>query len=134
MSDGSAELQTAIYAALTGAGICGGRIYDDVPRPFSDALYPFVEIGESQALADDVTCSDGKDEYLTLHVWSKDPSKAAVKTIIAEIRAVLHAQVLTVSGRSSAHAFVRDERVVNDPAGDGKIRHGIVTIRVLHHA
>lgn len=131
MSDGSADVQAAIYAALTGASpaICAGRIYDDVPQ---DVTFPFVELGESQALADDVACAEGKDEFVTLHVWSRDRSKKAVKAIIGQIHEVLHAASLGVAGRSSAHAFVRDSRVLNDP--DGITRHGIVTIRVIHHA
>ncbi len=135
MSDGSAELQVALYTALTAAdpAICEGRIYDDVPRDRTDpSLYPFVEIGDSQALADDVSCSNGKDEFVTLHVWSRDRSKKAVKDIAGQIFDELHAASLTVTGRASAHAFVTNTRVFNDP--DGITRHGVVTVRILHHA
>jgi hypothetical protein len=131
MSDGSAALQTALYTLLTGANpaICAGRIYDDVPQ---EPTYPFVEIGDSQAIGDDVTCSEGKDEFVTLHVWSREPSKKAVKDIIGQIHALVHDATLAVAGRASAHAWVRDSRTLNDP--DGITRHGVVTIRVIHHA
>lgn len=131
MSDGSAELQAALYDALTTASpsIAGGRIYDDVPE---DAAFPYVQIGDSDAVQDDVDCSDGLDETITLHVWSRYRGKKEAKEIIAQIRAELHAVSLTVSGRASANAWVRQSRVVLDP--DGLTRHGIVSVRVVHHA
>lgn len=131
MSDGSSELQAALYDALatSSPAIAGGRIHDDVPE---DVVFPYVQIGASDADLDDVDCSEGLDENITLHVWSRYRGMKEAKDIIAQIRTVLNAVSLTVSGRASAHSWVRQSRVVLDP--DGVTRHGIVSVRVVHHA
>ncbi len=131
MSDGSAELDAAIYGVLSGASpaIAEGGVHDDVPE---DVTFPYVEMGESDAVDDDVTCSDGLDETVTLHIWSRYRGKKETKEIMSRIRDLLHNKVLAVSGRSSAHSWVTSSRVVRDP--DGLTRHGIVLVRVVHHA
>lgn len=126
------HLQQAVHAALTAANVAGGRIYDHAP---AGVTFPFVQIGESQALPDDTSDAEGgSDEGLaetfTLHVWSRLPGLKESKEIIGAIRAVLHGKALAVLGRASALSWVRSERAFLDP--DGKTRHGVVTVEVIH--
>lgn len=127
MSD-SFNVQAAVVVALNVAGVADGRIYDHAQ---TDAVFPYVEMGESQALADDVTGADGFDEFLTLHVWSRYRGDKEAKQICSDIRSALHARSLTVAGRTTAHAWVREIRVFDDP--DGLTRHGVVSVRIQHH-
>lgn len=127
MSAGLWSVQAAIYAALTGVGIASGRIYDDVPQ---NPTFPYVTIGESQSLAADITCRDGEEEYVDLHIWSQYSGQKELKDIAAAIHAALHGVSLSAAGRSSAHAFIQSVRTMRDP--DGVTRHGVVTVRVDH--
>lgn len=142
MSDASFDLQRAIFAALTGASpqIAGGRIYDRVPdaalaASAPDSEFPHVVIGEFDAVPDDVSTSaggrdDGELETLTLHIWSRYDGQKEVKVIMQQIKDLLHDTNLTVAGRTSAQAYVRARRAFLDP--DGKTRHGVVTVEVIH--
>ena len=143
MSDASWELQKAIVAALTEdspASIAGGRIYDRIPdaasqTPLPDSAFPYVQIGEADAIPDDVSTSaggqdDGEAETITIHAWSRYAGQKEVKQIMQQIKDRLHGQSLTVTGRASALVHVRSRRAFLDP--DGKTRHGVVAVEVIH--
>lgn len=129
MSDGSFELQGAIYSLLNGLSpaLASGGVH--APAPQNTPL-PYVEIGESDAVDADVQCRAGLEETVTIHVWTKAGGYAAAKQIMSRIRDALHAQNLTVSGRSSAFAIVRSTRAFTDD--DEQSVHGVVTVSVNH--
>jgi hypothetical protein len=140
VSEASWNTQKAVYAALTGASIAGGRVYDDVPDAATaadapDSEFPYVQIGEMDATADDVSTSaggrdDGDVETITLHVWSRETGQREVKNVMQAIKDLLHDQALVVEGRASALCFVRARRSFMDP--DGRTRHGVITVEVVH--
>lgn len=138
MSDGSFELQTAVYAALTAIAppLVSGGIYSPAPQ---DTPLPYVEIDDSDTAASDVVGRSGVTETLNIHVWAEaqpptetglDGGYATVKKIISKIRDALHSKNLTVSGRSAAFAVVSSTRVFSDL--DGASIHGVVTLTVNH--
>lgn len=130
MSDGSWELQAAIFTALNVTDVkalATGGIHAPAPQ---DTPLPYVEIGESDSVAADVQCRQGVNETITIHVWTAPGSNAKAKQIISKIRDVLHAQNLTVSGRSSAFAVVGSTRIFDDE--DETSIHGVVTLTVSH--
>lgn len=124
---GSAAVHIAIYDALVAAGVSGGRVYDDVPEV---PTFPYTQIGVSQTITDDVTCRDGGDEFLDLHVWSRQRGQVETKQIMDAIHVALHDQPLTVTGRDATLVRVDRTRTLEDP--DGLTRHGVVTVRVHH--
>ena len=129
MTDHSWNLQQAIYALLTANSptIAGGRVYDDVPQ---NATFPFVEIGDVLAVPEDATTDDaGLSEFLDLHIWSRYRGKREAQQIWALVRDVLHGASLSVTGRASSLAWVRNWRLILDP--DGVTRHGIVTVEII---
>ena len=139
MAGFSFPTQRALYEALTSASIAGGRIHDHAP---SDVVFPYVEIGESQAIPDDTSAAGGDDdgvsETFTLHVWDR-PNRTGghrggkqVREILSSIYTVLHGAALTVSGRASALAWVRSDRVMRDP--DGITVHGVVDVEIIHRS
>lgn len=143
MSDASWELQKAILAELTNDSpsvIASGRVYDRVPDTASgatapDSAFPYVQIGEMDSIPDDVSASstvqdDGEVETITLHVWSRYQGQKEVKQIMQQIKDALHGVSLTVTGRASAQAYVRSRRNFLDP--DGRTRHGVVSVEVIH--
>lgn len=138
-SDYTGNLQAAIFSALRAASpiIAGGRIFDAVPVGIdsTDSNFPYVVIGETQAIADDTSApgsvsDDGVVGYVTLHVWSRYRGKAEVHAVASQIKGALHEVDLTVIGRASALCWIDSTIVMDDP--DGITRHGIVTCRVIH--
>lgn len=131
MSDGSWELQQAVYGVLNGLSpaLASGGVHSPAP---ANAALPYVEIGESDAVAADVQGRDGLDETITIHVWTVAGSFQPARDIISHIREALHAQNLTVAGRSAALAFVGSTRVFTD--SDGASIHGVVTLTVHHYS
>lgn len=135
MTSYSFPVQAAVYGALKAAdAICAGRVYD---RPSATVAFPFVEIGEGQAIPDDVSNTAGTpvgdqgiSEFIDLHVWSEYQGQKEAKEIIDQIRTALHGISLTVTGRASALAWVRNERIIRDP--DGRRTHGVVTVEIIH--
>ena len=135
MSDFSFEVQKAIYAALTAGSppaIAEGRVYDSPPE---NVAFPHVEIGEVQSIPDDTSKSntaddEGISEFRELHIWSRYNGYKEAIDIGSQIHAALHGVSLTVTGRASALAWVRNKRFFRDP--DGVTRHGVVSIEVIH--
>lgn len=132
MTNYSDPLQLAIYTALTGASVAGGRVYD---RPQSNVAFPYVEIGEAQVIPDDVsTTSGGSDqglsEFVDLHIWSDYQGQKEAKDIADAIRTALHETTLTVTGRASALCFQRNARILRDP--DGVRTHGVMSFEIIH--
>lgn len=121
------EHQQAIFQRLVAAGIAGGRILDDIPGSGATD-FPYVQIGESTAAEQDVDGSDGTEETMTLHVWSRHEGQKEVKEIMSAIQAELHNTTLAVAGRTAlvwwAGSFTR-----NDP--DGETRQGIIQLRII---
>lgn len=129
MSDGSFELQAAVYTALAGLSpaLVSGGVHAPAPQ---DNPLPYVEIDDSDTVAADVQGRLGLSETLNIHVWTAPGSYGQAKQIISRIRDALHAQKLTVSGRSYAFANVSSTRIFND--ADETSIHGVVTLTVNH--
>lgn len=136
MSAYSWACQQALYSALSASAaliaLVGTRIYDDAPE---NVTFPFVEIGDVQVIPDDTSASSGSDdgvsEFFDLHVWSRDyAGKKQVAQIVDVLHTTLHGVSLTVTGRASALAWVRTVRAFTDP--DGKSRHGVVSVEIIH--
>ncbi len=126
------NLQTALYEALTGGSpsIAHGRVYDDVPQ---NAAFPYVHIRSTQVIPDDTSGPDtGVSSFIDIDVWSRERGNRQALELMDEIKAALHLVTLTVAGRTSAHCWVQDMRLLLDP--DGVTRHGIVTIEVKHRS
>lgn len=132
----SANLQTAIYQALVAADLTGVTVITDSPimKP-TDANFPFVEIGNSQAIPADAGGDEGLEEFVDIHVWTRSAStlgQAQAKTIAGEIYDVLHHAVLTVSGRATAYCFLDAQRILGEE--DGLTHHAILTFRIHHRS
>ncbi|MGB3042451.1 MAG: DUF3168 domain-containing protein [Xanthobacteraceae bacterium] len=129
MSDGSFELQAAVYTALNGLtpALASGGVHAPAAQ---DTPLPYVELDESDTVEADVVGRQGVTETLNIHVWTAPGSYGPAKQIISRIRDALHAQKLTVSGRSYAFAIVSSTRIFND--ADETAIHGVVTLTVTH--
>ncbi|QIB32637.1 DUF3168 domain-containing protein [Ancylobacter pratisalsi] len=131
MSDGSWDLQKAVYEVLAGGAspAVGVPVLADAPQ---DTPVPYVELGDSDTVPDDVQCVSGLEETITLHVWTSGGSRLQAKEIISDIRLALHLKDLAVSGRHGAHAVITATRLYADGDNDEFV-HGVVTLRVNHY-
>lgn len=128
MSDGSAELQIAIYDALSGLSpALGTGVFAPAPQ---DQSLPYVEIGAADTNPADVQCRDGLDEVITVHVWAEPDDQVLPKQMMSRIREALHFADLPVPGRSSVNIRVGATRLF--PDADGASLHGVMSIHVDH--
>lgn len=117
------QLQVAIYAALTGANVAGGRVYD---RPPESPTFPYVTIGDEQVIYDSDECATGFEVHPDVHVWSRPStgSKVEVKTLVAAVVEAVTG-ISSVSGFSVVSSRFETSRVLRDP--DGITEHAALT-------
>ncbi|MTH96644.1 DUF3168 domain-containing protein [Roseibium sp. RKSG952] len=128
----SVALQKVIFQAIMGAAIAGVKSVVDTPKQSPEASdFPYIQIGAANSIPDDVSGSVGTEEYIDLHVWSRTPGQSETKRVLDDLKAVFHAQSLTVSGLTTAYSYVHGWRVFDDP--DGFTRHGVLTLKILCH-
>lgn len=132
MSEPSAALQKAIYAALVGnsaiTGLIGNRVYD---RVTSDAAFPYVRIGVDQIVAEDQDCVEECVEVFTqIDVFSRAQGKIEAKNIAGAIVRALNAETVTIRDSYQLQDFRHnDTRVLDDP--DGLSTHAVLSFRAL---
>lgn len=127
----NAEVQKAVFQALTAANIAGVTEIRDTPiaKPTS-ANFPFIELGAGQAIPADAGGDTGLEEYIDIHVYSRTGGQRQLKDIMQAVYAALHHQTLTVTGRATAYAFLDSSRTLTE--ADGLTRHGVMTFRIDH--
>lgn len=131
MTSPSAEVQKEIYEALVAASISGVTVIRDTPINEPGASdFPFIEIGNSQALPVDAGGDEGLEEYVDIHSYSRANGQKEIKVIMAAIYDALHHQTLTVTGRTTAFCWLDGSRVLDQP--DGLTRHGVQTFKIIH--
>lgn len=129
----SAEIaiQKAVVAALKAAApvaaLVGTRVYDRIPEP---AAYPYVNVGEIQALDDDTDCGPSLEIFMTLHAWSNAFGAVQARDLAAKVRAALHRQALTLdTPHVLTEGEITDVRVFPDP--NPALTHAVITYRAL---
>lgn len=134
-ADSQWPVQKAVYSALVNdsalAGLMGSPpdIYDN-PPPNSD--FPYVLIGESTAVDSDTKTTDGMEQTLTIHSWSRYRGQREVKLIMAAIVDALDDQALAVTGHTLINLRFEFSDTFKDP--DGLTRHGVQRFRVVTQA
>lgn len=126
------EVQTAVYnrlrgysalTALIGAG--NGRIYDQVPE--SNAVFPYVTLGEIVSLPFDTKDSIGQDQTVTLHVWSRYKGNKEVKQILDAIYDALHRHALSLASHATVDCKYEYSETYRD---EDNTRNGIIRFRI----
>ena len=131
MSDYDWSLQQAVHTAISDASISDVvDVVDHKKNDPKDRDFAYVQIGDSDAIPDDVSCANGKEVFFDLHTWARGRrGKKKVTLIMSALHSALHNQTLTVAGLASCHAFVTFERKFDDP--DGITLHGVTTLKLL---
>lgn len=132
------ELQKTVYAAISTPAIAGVvSVTDHENTKPSNGDYPYIEIGDAQAIPSDSSNSDGssdtgKEEYIDIHTWSRYRGQKELKIIMGSIYDRLHLKSLSIVDRNSVLCVLDDERITDNP--DGLTRHGIQTFKITHRS
>jgi hypothetical protein len=122
-----AELQKALFAALDGATLAGGNVFDQVPE---SNPFPRITIGDEQVIDDSNTCQNGWQVFPDVHCWSRPDSgsKIEVKTLAAQVVTAVEA-IASIAGFSLVSIKHETTRFFRDP--DGLTEHAVVSFRAL---
>jgi hypothetical protein len=128
MSDPSLELQVALLSILTGnvGDAVGDKVYDEPPV---NGVFPYVTLGDCQVLPDKADCIEGVLAYPIVHVWSREPGFAEVKTITKAVLALLDDQDIAVPGFNVVVFEFESVHYLRDP--DGLTRHAAIAFHSL---
>lgn len=132
-ADSQLAVQGAILSSLQGAtGLTGllasgaTSIFDHVPQ---SSAYPYVVIGETTARDFDCKSSDGMEQTLTIHTWSRYRGLKETKQIMAQIVETLDQAALGVTGHTLVLLRFEFSATFLDP--DGLTRHGVQRFRAI---
>jgi|SRR5579885_1239355 len=128
VSAARSEVQTAVYAVLTGdAGHAAkAATYDQPPQ---GAAFPYETIGEMQEATDDTFDAGFADIQFTIHTWSRYKGTKEVLDIQADQIRLLHRTQLSLATLQCVAVWKDYADVIQDP--DGITRHGVIRFRVL---
>lgn len=125
MHDPSHALQKALVARLKAqVSMVDSRVFD---RPPMTAQFPYIQIGQTQAVDDDAGCIDGATCYVTLHVWSRAVGAVEARKISDQIAAAVQGWEpdLSADGFAFVDAGLNSAQVMQDP--DGATTHAVLT-------
>jgi hypothetical protein len=128
----AAELQKAVFAALTGdaglVSLLGGepRVYDHTP---ANVAFPYITFGRTSGLDWDTGTEKGQEHLFTLHIWSNAKGKAESLALIEAIRTRLHDAPLTLTGYALVN--LRQEFSESRFDEDLAVYHGLVRFRAV---
>lgn len=128
MADPSLAMQGAIVAkSKADCPSVSQRVYDNVP---SDAVFPYIVVGEFQTVDDSADCVDGAEIFIPLHVWSRAVGQVEAKRVASDLRSSLHNAELDLGPHWNFLLIEhRSTLVLKDP--DGVTTHAVVNFRAL---
>ena len=131
MSFHSFDLQTILYSTLNGDstldGIIGdNKIFDNVPQ---DTAYPYVVIGNINAINRGTKSLDGNEYNVDIDVWSEYRGKKEISEAMERIYELLHDTTYSVSGANMVISQVRNTITLVE--NNGITRHGVLTLSVI---
>lgn len=127
-----AALQIALIAAMKSDGglavATRGRIFDN---PEVKGALPMITLGPSQELDDSAECIVAVECFQQIDVWTLEGgAQLFAKQICGLMRRTLHGADLALAEPYALSLIeVESVRILPDP--EGKITHGVVSIRAL---
>lgn len=126
---GTAPVQAEIYRILVDAAIVpAARVVDGPVTDPKLIEFPYLQLGDTQTIDDDVVGRAGSDEFLSLHIWSRKRGQTEIKTLAGQLADLFRGRRLVIAGYGSVDVFVRDLRVFMDP--DNLTMHGVLTVHI----
>lgn len=131
MTAPAAELQKAIFAALTGDAallslLGGAKVFDAAP---ADAAFPYITFGRTTAFDWSTGTETGSEQLLSLHVWSKARGRKQALAIMERCRSMLHDQALELTGHHLVNLRLEFAEVRQDD--DLALQRGVMRFRAV---
>lgn len=144
MTDPSADVQRAIFAALRGDAQLiawfassarekpaeAPRVFDRIPADPTTgrwiAAFPFLHIGggDDQVIDDSAQCEDSAECLAPVHIWSRAVGSIEAKELAAHVIRILDDEIAITGHRVISHR-ISDARGVD--SGDALTTHRVVT-------
>lgn len=126
----AADLQKAIYAALSGDGaltaLLGGiKVFDHAP---ANVRFPYVTFGMTGVYDWSTDTERGAEQLFTLHVWSKTQGKKEALEIMEAIRARLDQSLALEAHHLVALRLEYSEARYDE---DLLVHHGLLRFRAM---
>ncbi len=116
------KAQKAVFDLLTGdvtlAALAG--IYDE---PKQGVSFPYITLGEGDESPSDTFGKQGKNNRLTIHIWSRHNGMKEVGEIAERMNFLMDSASLSIAGYNTIHVTHMSTRFFRDP--DGETRHGV---------
>ncbi|WP_319528984.1 DUF3168 domain-containing protein [uncultured Cohaesibacter sp.] len=132
----TAAAQTALVTILTGANVCGGRVFDFIPDSPSTArgtagqTYPFCVMDDMQVEEDDIGRAQRDLIYQTVQVWTKAGGKADAQGIADQIKALYHLQTVALSDGNGLRIVWENTQLFNE--SDRRAYRAVMRFRIHH--
>lgn len=131
MTEPSLALQTLVRSRLVASLdlfplVPASGILDKSDRP---EVFPCILIGEGQTLPGSLIDRSDFEAVLDLHLWTREPGLATVKTIAGTVRAALATGPWEIDGFHVADLRITSSRFMRDPAGP--YGHAVITVEAL---
>jgi len=122
------ELQKAIYGALDGNVTVSGNAVPVHNPPPTDAAYPYIEIGDENSADFSTHTERARERFVILNVWSNEPGKSEVYSILAQMEMLLDRARLTLGTGRAWDVQATSTQITRDL--DGRTFTGSMTLRV----
>ena len=127
----AAELQKAIFAALTGdaaltAALGGARVFGHAP-PY--VPFPYITFGRTSVYDWSTGAESGTEQLFTLHVWSKATGRKEVLELMELARGLLDDADLALEGQHLVNLRLEFSEANFDE--DLAVHHGLLRFRAV---
>lgn len=122
-------IQQSLYSALTADITLMALVTGVFDGPDQNQPTPYITLGDSTGVPDDLVIETGAQTTHTLQVWDKSQGMARLKQIMDRITVVLHRKALVISGTQAVECVSEFAETFRDP--DGETRRGAMRFRIL---
>lgn len=131
MTAPAAELQKAVFAALTGdaalGGLLGGpKVYDHAP---ANVAFPYITFGRTSIFDWSTGTESGSEHLFTLHIWSKARGKKEALEIMESARVLLDDAALELDQHRLVNLRLEFSEARFDE--DHTVYHGLLRFRAV---
>jgi hypothetical protein len=122
------KVQEAVYGTLVSDATLVNlvvRIGDTIDQ---NTQPPYITIGESTAVPDDLLVETGSTETITIQVWMLSQKMRELKLIMERIYFLLHRKRVDIDGVPVVACVCENSQTIRE--ADGETRRGIMRFRV----
>jgi hypothetical protein len=131
MTAPAAELQTAIFAALSGdtsleALLGGAKIFDHAP---ANVAFPYLTFGATSLFDWSTATESGTEQLFTIHVWSKGQGKKEMLAIMEAVQTRLNDAAPALGDHHLVNLRLEFAEARHDD--DLAVHHGLLRFRAV---